>query len=270
MPVVADLPPPQVFDALFDKWADEALRVAGFSAEKPGQENRIPDIVKRKVAQLCEMQICFPDSKPACFRMADSKKGKGGPYNRFSYFSSTKTILPNWEYFVQIAAFRDLIFEYGYSADWMKFEYHESHPPVWISVDIEIKIPGRPKIFVEVKERRVDLQNLIAAVKSIGKSGVVLNQPDRGNDALRKAKYIIAGRPDYFVGYSPEGFDQYQAQYEAGNRFMLVPAQMPKVKGEERKNPLPGKKDGQGDRGTILHKTSPNRSAHENQSGTSK
>jgi hypothetical protein len=74
-----DLPPPEVFDALFNKWAGEGLQVASFPAEKPQQGSRVPIIVKRKVAQVCEMKICFPDSKPACFRMADSKKVKGDP-----------------------------------------------------------------------------------------------------------------------------------------------------------------------------------------------
>jgi hypothetical protein len=227
---IGDLPAPEIFDALFDKWADEALRDAGFQAEKPTQGNRIPIIVKRKVAQLCEMKICFPDSKPACFRIADSKKGEGGPYNRFTYSSGLKRIYPNYEYLVQIATFRDLVVEYGYDPKWMKFEYHESVPPVWVSVDIGIQIPNGPKIFVEVKETKSQWQSLILEVEAIGNRGVDLSAPDRGNDPLRKAKYIAAGRPDFFVGYCPEGFDPYDVKYEPEGQFQLRSAPIPNVR----------------------------------------
>jgi len=72
-----ELPSPEVFDALFDKWAEESLHAADFPAEKPKQRDRIPIIVKRKVAQLCDMKICFPDSHPACFRSLIQKEVKG-------------------------------------------------------------------------------------------------------------------------------------------------------------------------------------------------
>lgn len=221
-----DFPSIDIFDSLFDKWANEAVQVVKFLANKPEQGNRIPDIVKRKVAQLCEMKICIPDSKPACFRIIDSKKGGGGPYNRFSYYNSIKRIVPNWEYFVQIAAFRDLIVEHGYSPDWMKFEYKE-FGPVSISVDIGIKLPTGPKIFVEVKETRAQWEMLISGINTIGMKGVDLNGSDRGNDPLRKAKYIVGGRPDFFVGYSPEGLTVYKVKYGSDSRFILQIAVLP-------------------------------------------
>ncbi len=223
-----DLPPPENFDGLFEKWANEALLAARFPAQKPQQGNRIPPIVKKKVAQLWDMGICFADDKPACFRIADSKKEKGGPYTWFSYYDSDQTIGPNWEYFVQIAAFRDLMLEYGFLPEWMKFEYHEPMPNGELAVDIGVKIPNGPKIFLEVKETKTQWEILISQVKGIGMQGIDLTGPDRGNDPLRKAKYIVAGRPDYFVGYSPEGLDSYQVNYESGSRFTLNPTGIPK------------------------------------------
>jgi len=222
-----ETPSAGAFDALFEKWAEEALQRADFPAEKPNQGDRIPVIVKRKVAQLCEMGICFPDSEPAGFRIRDSKGGEGGPYNRFTYGRKQKKIYPNYEYLVQIAAFRDLMVEYGYDPQWMKFEYKE-YGAAAIFIDIGIKLPWGPKIFVEVKETKSQWQSLILEVEVIGSRGVILTEPDRRNDPLRKAKYIVAGRPDFFAGYSPEGFDSYRVIYEPKGRFQLEPAPLPK------------------------------------------
>jgi hypothetical protein len=110
----------------------------------------------------------------------------------------------------------------------MKFEYKE-YEPVSIFIDIGIKIPEGPKIFVEVKETKTQWEILISGVKAIGMKGADLKEPDRGNDPLRNAKYILASRPDFFIGYSPEGFDSYKVIYEPKGRFQLEPDPMPKT-----------------------------------------
>ena len=188
----------ETFDSLFDRWANEAVQVAGFKAEKPLQQDRIPTNVKKKIATLWQKKICYPDAKPARFRMLDTKRG--GPYSWFSYYTSNQTIYPNWEYFVQVAAFNDLIVEFSYLPEWMKFEYHETVPPVWLAVDIGIKFPDGRKAFVEVKEKKDQWDNLISAVQSIGFQGVDLSSQDRGNDPLRKAKSLQQGGQTFLSG----------------------------------------------------------------------
>jgi len=217
----------ETFDILFDEWAKEAIHSAGFPAEEPRQEGRIPEIVKKKIVSLWKMGLCYPDEKPASFRMADSKRS--GPYQWFSYYPTTQTITPNWEYFVQIAAFHDLVVEYGYNPSWMKFEYSEPVPPGWLDVNIGIKFPDGRKAFVEVEERKDQWEVLISAIKSIGVSGVDLKALDRGKPSLRKAKNIVAGRPDFFAGYFPDGFDSFRVRYESEGRFILEPARLPGV-----------------------------------------
>lgn len=218
----------ETFDYLFDNWAEEAVQVAGFTANKPKQNDRIPIIIKKKVVRLWEKSICYPDKKPARFRMLDNKRG--GPYSWFSYYKSNQTIYPNWEYFVQVAAFHDLIIEYGYVPEWLIFEYHEIVPPVEVAVDICVKLPDGSKIFVEVKENKSQWEALISDVRILGNKGVNLSSKDRGNDPLRKAKYIAAGRPDFFVGYCPDGFDSYKVRYSSGMRFSLEPSELPHAK----------------------------------------
>lgn len=217
----------QNFDALFDYLAHKALQRAGFPAERPREGGRLPAAVKQKVVSLWNSCILYPAEAPASFRLKDGKGG--GPYNWFSYFNTTQTISPNWEYFVQLAAFHDLLTEYGYPPEWLKFEYNESVSLSSLAIDIGVFLPDGQKLFVEVKERRAQWETLIKRVKDLGHRGVDLSTPDRGNDPLRKAKYIVAGRPDFFVGYCPEGFEVYKVIYSPDSRFILEPSILPKA-----------------------------------------
>ncbi len=215
------------FERLFEKWAMAALAERGWpSSAMPGHD-RIPATVKSKVEELWKLGLIYPERSEAYFCIADRKNGNGSRYKWFSY--GKNEIVPNWEYFVQLAGFRDLVMEYGYPAEWMKFEYHESSGSVNVAVDIGIKIPGGGVIFVEVKESEAQWKNLITAVQAVGEEGVDLDEPDRGNDPLRKAKYIIGGHPDYFVGYSSGGFDAYRVIYHEGNKFALVGSTLPRA-----------------------------------------
>lgn len=216
----------ETFDALYARWEEQALRKAKFEAEKVVGKELMPGVVKRKVARLWEMGICYPDDlELASFRLTDSKRG--GPYNCFSYYPSNKTIYLNREYLVQLAAFLDLIDDYGYLPQWMTFEHNESTPVAAVSIDIGIKLPDGRKIFVEVKERKDQREALISAVKSLGTTGVDLSVKDRSNDPLRKAKYILSGRPDFFAVYSPEGFDTYRVTNQVGDCFTLEHTDFP-------------------------------------------
>jgi hypothetical protein len=214
------------FDALYAKWEERALRKAKFEAEKVMGQDLIPKVVKRKVALLWERGICCPDDvEPATFRLTDSKRG--GPYNFFSYYPSNKTIYLNREYLVQLAAFFDLIEVYGYLTQWITFEHKESTPIASVSIDIGIKLVDGRKIFVEVKERKDQREALISAVKVLGTKGVDLSVNDRSNDPLRQAEYILSGRPDFFAGYCPGGFDACLAANQVENRFTLEPTDFP-------------------------------------------
>lgn len=215
----------QSFDDLFTGWANAALIDGGYTTRTIPSHDRIPSTVKEKVVELWESGIIRPDRNEAYFCIADRKNGNGSRYKWFS--KGEGQIVPNWEYFVQLAGFRDLLVEYGYPKEWMKFEHHESTQSVNVAVDIGIKMPGGDTIFVEVKETDIQLTNLISETRRIGEAGFSLDEPDRGNDPLRKAKYIIGGHPSYFAGYSPAGFDAYQVIYHEGNRFRLVKTELP-------------------------------------------
>lgn len=64
---------------------------------------------------------------------------------------------------------------------------------------MDISVYRGPDLVVcfEVKEQASQLGPLLKGIKLHGK-GVELTSPDRANDPLRKAKYLIRRRPGYF------------------------------------------------------------------------
>lgn len=96
---------------------------------------------------------------------------------------------PNWEYFVQAAEFVRLKTELeprGYS---VQFEDE--------LMDISVYAGAELSVCFEVKERTSQLGPLLKGIKRHS-VGVDLTSPDRSNDPLRKAKYLIRRRPKYF------------------------------------------------------------------------
>lgn len=66
-------------------------------------------------------------------------------------------------------------------------------------------------------------------MQKYGESGFSMNDPDKGNDPLRKAKYLICGDafPEYF-GLSAIDFEKmFQVEYhDLDNRFTLHEREM--------------------------------------------
>jgi hypothetical protein len=85
---------------------------------------------------------------------------------------------------------------------------------------------GKLRWYLEVKEKAADLPRFVAAIRGYGASGVDLDASDRGNDALRKAKYVVRYRPEYF-SVSAIGMRMDFAVTEDGNRFNLFEDMVP-------------------------------------------
>lgn len=213
------------FEQLFDLWAEQACKAAPFKAEKPRYE-RIPPEVRQKVFRLWQEGFCYSGDTPASFQLKDAKRG--GPYHWFTYSPMYQTIYANHEYFVQVAAYHDLIFEYNWPSEYIWFEFGEYANQVYLPIDIAIIEQKNNKIYIEVKETEYQIQNLIINVKQYGLKGVDLGSPDRGNDPLRKAKYIAAGRPPIFAFYSPHGFTTFGITYIDSHKFLMKPISFPK------------------------------------------
>ncbi|MBI4390341.1 MAG: hypothetical protein HY575_00495 [candidate division NC10 bacterium] len=79
---------------------------------------------------------------------------------------------------------------------------------------------------IEVKEQPAQLDRLLAELGSHG-SGVDLKAPDRGNDPLRKAKYLVRHRPEFFSGVAIGVQRDFRALYPGPKAFNLVEAGPP-------------------------------------------
>ena len=122
-------------------------------------------------------------------------EGSSGP-KHYSWFSGFWKDRPNvwWEAFVHAAEFsriKSLASKYANLG--VGFEDQR--------MDITLYRDGRLYVCYEVKRKADDAEDLIRRVKSYGKKGITRDMPDRGNDPLRKAKYLAfpkADRPKYF------------------------------------------------------------------------
>jgi hypothetical protein len=142
------------------------------------------------------------------FTLEGLESGKG-PYAFFSR-SSHGEPAPNWEYFVQVAEYLRL--RAALSGRGLRVNFEDD------LMDLAVYSDDGLLWCVEVKERARQLAPLVAGIRRYGQH-VDFELSDRGNDPLRKAKYLVRRRPPYFsavaigcrldfsVGYDGDGFE---------------------------------------------------------------
>jgi len=111
-----------------------------------------------------------------------------GPYAMFSR-SATRVPAPNWEYFVQLAEYARLAAAAGGRGWTIGFEDG--------LMDVSVYQAGELLWCIEVKEKAQGLRPLIEQIAKHGRA-IDWTKQDRGNDPLRKAKYIATKRPSWF------------------------------------------------------------------------
>ncbi|CAB4598993.1 MAG: hypothetical protein F2534_21590 [Actinobacteria bacterium] len=111
-----------------------------------------------------------------------------GPYALFSR-SSRGVPAPNWEYYVQLAEYARVTaaaerngWSIGFEDDLM---------------DVSVYQDGRLLWCIEVKERARGLSRLIQQIAEHGRA-LDWSKNDRGDDPLRKAKYLATRQPSWF------------------------------------------------------------------------
>ena len=87
-------------------------------------------------------------------------------------------------------------------------------------MDVALYKDGRLFVYCKVKEKASQLQELLKGIKQHEKD-VNLSQPDRGNDFLRKAKYLVRCRPDYLALVAIGARQEYRVMYPSGAAFVL-------------------------------------------------
>jgi len=136
-----------------------------------------------------------------------------GPYNWFSRYSSKKEPAPNWEYFIQVAEYVRL-FQIA-KAHGLTLTFEDD------LMDLALYQDGRLLVCYEVKEKASQIKRLVSGIKTYQKQ-IDYDAPDRGNDPLRKAKYLAKKRPAYFSGVAIGARLEYQVEYPEGQAFQLV------------------------------------------------
>jgi hypothetical protein len=153
------------------------------------------------------------------FNVADNAPGKG-PYRWFSRRTGATEPQCNWEYYVQAALFARL-WEPCRKAS-LRLTFEDA------LMDITIRSQGELLWCVEVKEREPQLAKLLNALVAHGVS-VDLDAPDRGNDPLRKAKYLIRHKPEFFSAVAIGSERHFKVVYPRQQAFQLIDASPPVV-----------------------------------------
>jgi hypothetical protein len=124
---------------------------------------------------------------------------------------------PCWELFVQLADYA-----------WLRTIAERHGQTVRLEdrlMDLTVRSGNDLVLYVEHKLSRALATRLLEEMRAYGKTGFNLDVIDKGNDPLRKAKYLVrdsTSRPLYF-GLSAVGYRQlFSIEYGEGNRFQLL------------------------------------------------
>ncbi|MFD1545768.1 hypothetical protein [Nonomuraea guangzhouensis] len=214
--------PKDYFLDLLRGWVQGACREWGYSEISEsyfaGIYQRLPAGVRALVAAGYREGLIEPVGTYR-FTLRGLPPGKG-PYAWVSRHARTRVPSMNWEYLVQAAEYARV-----YAALSPKGYLVAAEDRL---MDITIsESDGTLKWYIEVKERASEVPDFVRRLAEYGLSGVDLDAPDRANDALRKAKYLVLYRPVY-LSISAIGLRRdFQVTYPADNRFALVDDMVP-------------------------------------------
>jgi hypothetical protein len=145
------------------------------------------------------------------FKIRGMSQSKG-PYNWFSRDNSDRKLSPNWEYYIQVAEYVRL---------WQAFG-NEDYALTFEDALMDIGVYKNNNLFVccEIKEKSSQAQKLIAGIKT-HENRIDFTAPDRGNDPLRKAKYIVHHRPLFFYLVAIGVRYEFSVSFPDGRAFQL-------------------------------------------------
>ncbi|MCX5867458.1 MAG: hypothetical protein NT009_08290 [Proteobacteria bacterium] len=203
----------KIFDHEVRLWASTACREWDFP--EPSEEF-FEKLSARLPAGLCatigfgiDEGIVVPNG--FTFRIKGLPQTKG-PYKWFSKNNAKRISRPNWEWFIHVAEYIRLCQAFKNSDYVLKFEYKH--------MDIGLYKNNELLVCCEIKVKSTQAENLILGIKAYEK-GIDLTTPDRGNDSLRKAKYIIHQRPLFFYLVAIGARYEFSVSFPEGKAFEL-------------------------------------------------
>lgn len=180
----------QLFDEQLTTWITSACGEWGFDTPADPVvglvKQRLPSGIRSMIGLGIERGIVLPEGHT--FRLKGLPDGKG-PYRWLSRYNPERRPNPNWEYYVQVAEYVRLCLLTENRDFHLSFEDD--------LMDIGVYQDGQLIACCEVKETSPQAARLLSGIKR-WQSGVDWTIPDRGNDSLRKAKYLLKRKPRYF------------------------------------------------------------------------
>ncbi|MDP3880341.1 MAG: hypothetical protein Q8Q07_08590 [Dehalococcoidales bacterium] len=207
------------FDRSFRQWVKTACQE--WKLNEPSEEyfshvkRRLPEGLRTLLGYGLKHGLIIPTGR--VFTLKDMPPSKG-PYNWFSQGRTTKPS-PNWEYFVQIAEFIRF-FRISSTTHGLSVKFEDS------LMDVGVYRNNKLFVYVEVKEKGTQLQKLVQEMKKLQYS-IDLTIEDRGNDPLRKAKYLVTQRPEYLVLSAIGTRFEYKVVYPDDTSFEIVSDMVP-------------------------------------------
>lgn len=170
---------------------------------------RLPEGLRTLVASGVTEGLIVPQGHKFTLKGLPRK----GPYAWFSKRSTPKEPSPNWGYFVHVAEFVRL--SHLADSQGLRVTFEDE------LMDLALYREGRLVVSCEVKERASQIEALARGVR-VYEAGVNLSQADRGNDPLRKAKYLVRRKPDYFSLVAIGARLEYRVNYPRDRAFALM------------------------------------------------
>ena len=214
--------PSDPFEVLLRGWVDHASAEWGYPPALAEQFDailaRLPAGLRALVVNGHESGLIEPVGGHQ-FTLRGLTPGKG-PYAWVARDATSKTVTMNWEYLVQAAEYARV--------------YAALTPRGYVVgvedrlMDITVSdLDGTLLWYLEVKVRADEVQGLVKRVINWGHQGIDLLAPDRGDDPLRKAKYLIHYRPRYFSVVAIGIRLDFVVAYKDANRFRLTEDMVP-------------------------------------------
>lgn len=202
------------FDTRFRSWVKTACEEWDYSM--PSEEyfhqvyQRLPEGLRTLLGYGLKNKLITQKGKAFTLIALPSNKG---PYNWFSHNRTPKPA-PNWEYFVQVAEFVRFYMSTSTKNN-LSLTFEDG------LMDIGIYKNNKLLIYCEVKEKASQLEKLVREIKKL-QANVDLRIPDRSNDPLRKAKYLIKHKPKYLIASAIGARFEYKVVYLNDTSFELI------------------------------------------------
>lgn len=146
------------------------------------------------------------------FTIGGLSPGKG-PYAMFSKSGQRQEPAPNWEYFVQLVVWLEVRTA---MPDGLMVGFEDD------LLDVSVRTSTGDLLWaIEVKEKAAQLTEMLDRLHMLC-TGVDLEAADRGNDPLRKAKYLVRHRPPWFTLWAIGARFDFAVTYPRKNGFELL------------------------------------------------